>query len=226
MLPARRSAVLSDRSAGAGAAGRRSSVVELSRLLKKAIRPITPTTAIATARRVPASLRMAAPIQARVASPARMGIPGDPHDERIASLHEATLAQAGTPLEFFDAHTHLGHHDPDGYTATPAEIVAGLDRGGQQRALIFPMQEPGGYPVANDAAIAAARESGGRLEALARIDPKTGEAAALAEARRCLEAGARGFKLHPRSDAFDLPHPVVEQIVALAGEHRAPVLFH
>ena len=49
---------------------------------------------------------------------------------------------------------------------------------------------------------------------------------ALAEARRCLEAGASGFKLHPRSDAFGLPHPVVEEVVALAHERRAPVLFH
>ena len=45
---------------------------------------------------------------------------------------------------------------------------------------------------------------------------------AVAEARRCLEAGARGFKLHPRSDAFGLPHPVVEEVVALAHERRAP----
>jgi hypothetical protein len=49
---------------------------------------------------------------------------------------------------------------------------------------------------------------------------------ALDEARRCLEAGALGFKLHPRSDEFQLPHPAVEQVVALAHEARAPVLFH
>lgn len=154
-----------------------------------------------------------------------MAIPGDPHDEAIAGLHAAALASAGVELDFFDAHTHLGHNDPDGYEATPEEIVAGLDRAGQRRALIFPMQEPGGYPPANDAAIAAARDSGGRLQALARVDPNTGDAA-LAEAQRCLAAGARGVKLHPRSDAFTMPHPVVERIVALAHEHRAPVLFH
>jgi uncharacterized protein len=60
--------------------------------------------------------------------------------------------------------------------------------------------------------------------ALARIAPNTDDA--LAEAQRCLDAGARGFKLHPRSDAFGLPHPVVEEVVALAHERRAPVLFH
>ena len=41
-----------------------------------------------------------------------------------------------------------------------------------------------------------------------------------------LEAGASGFKLHPRSDAFALPHPVVEEVVALAHERRRLVLFH
>ena len=60
--------------------------------------------------------------------------------------------------------------------------------------------------------------------ALARIAPNADDA--LAEARRCLDAGASGFKLHPRSDAFGLPHPVVEEVVALAHERRAPVLFH
>jgi hypothetical protein len=74
-------------------------------------------------------------------------------------------------------------------------------------------------------ALAAARDSGGRLTALARLDPNTGDAA-LAEGERTLAAGAAGFKLHPRSDAFDMPHPVVDRIVALAHEHRAPVLFH
>jgi predicted TIM-barrel fold metal-dependent hydrolase len=154
-----------------------------------------------------------------------MTVPGEPHDEPLAPLHERALADAGVALDFFDAHTHLGHNDPDGFEATPQEILAGLDRGGQRRALIFPMQEPGGYPPANDAAIAAARDSGGRLQALARLDPNRG-AEALDEAGRTLAAGAVGFKLHPRSDAFDMPHPVVEQIVALAHEHRAPVLFH
>ena len=154
-----------------------------------------------------------------------MAIPGEPFDDCMSELHDAALARAGVTLDFFDAHTHLGHADPDGYTATPEEIVAGLDRGGQRRALIFPMQEPDGYAGPNDRAIAAAHGSGGRLEALARIDPKLGEAA-LVEAKRCLAAGARGFKLHPRSDAFDMPHPVVERVVALAHENRAPVLFH
>jgi predicted TIM-barrel fold metal-dependent hydrolase len=127
-------------------------------------------------------------------------------------------------VAWFDAHTHIGENDPDGRKATAEEIIGGLDAAGHQRALVFAMHEPDGYTAANDATLAAAAASGGRLQALARIAPN--DDGALDEARRCLEAGAKGFKLHPRSDAFVLPHPVVEEVVALADEQRAPVLFH
>ncbi|UJA21188.1 amidohydrolase family protein [Thermoleophilia bacterium SCSIO 60948] len=122
----------------------------------------------------------------------------------------------------FDAHTHIGQNDPDGYRQTPAELVAGLDPIGA-RALTFPMHEPGGYPAANDFAIATAAESGGRVAALARIDPRDD---ALAEARRCLDAGAVGFKFHPRAERFGLDEPGVHAVVELASEARAPVLIH
>jgi uncharacterized protein len=128
------------------------------------------------------------------------------------------------PDDWFDAHTHIGQNDPDGRKATPEEILGGLDAAGHRRAMLFAMHEPDGYPAANDAVLRAAAASAGRFVALARIAPNAD--GAVAEAERCLEAGAIGFKLHPRSDAFGLPHPVVEQVVALAHERRAPVLFH
>src|SRR6266567_1342942 len=65
--------------------------------------------------------------------------------------------------------------------------------------------------------------SDGRLIPLCRVDPN---ADPLPEVRRCLEAGAVGVKLHPRSDEFTLPHPAVEEIAALANERRMPILFH
>ena len=127
-------------------------------------------------------------------------------------------------VRWFDAHTHIGHNDPDGYEADPQDILAGLDAAGHQRALLFAMQEPGGYPAANDAVLAACAASEGRLEALCRVDPKS--PGAVDEVHRCLAAGARGIKLHPRSDDFALPHDVVGEIVAIAAARRAPVLFH
>jgi hypothetical protein len=150
--------------------------------------------------------------------------PGEPFDELLRPLHAAHVAALPSGTEWFDAHTHIGHDDPDGFEADPEDLLAGLDRAGQHRALVFPAQEPAGYPPANDRVLEACAASNGRLRALARVDPNA--EGALDEARRCLDAGARGFKLHPRSDGFVLPHPVVEQVVALAGEARVAVLFH
>jgi uncharacterized protein len=152
-----------------------------------------------------------------------MPVNGSDFDARLDPLYrDARAALDGA--DWFDAHTHIGHNDPDGRTATAEEIIAGLDQAGHRRALVFAMHEPDGYGPANDQVLRDAAASGGRLVPLARVSPHHDDA--LAEARRCVEAGARGFKLHPRSDEFALPHPAVEQVVALADEHRMPVLFH
>ena len=127
-------------------------------------------------------------------------------------------------LEWFDAHTHIGQNDPDGLRATPEEILDGLDEAGHSRALLFPMHEPGGYREANDAVLAACEASGGRFVALGRVSPHAEDA--VAEAERCLQAGARGVKLHPRSDVFGLPHPAVGEVAALVAEHDGVLLFH
>ena len=127
-------------------------------------------------------------------------------------------------LEWFDAHTHIGQNDPDGLRATPEEILDGLDEAGHSRALLFPMHEPGGYREANDAVLAACAASGGRFVALGRVSPHAEDA--VAEAERCLQAGARGVKLHPRSDAFGLPHPAVGEVAARVAEHDGVLLFH
>lgn len=152
-----------------------------------------------------------------------MPVNGSDFDPRLLPVYLDGREVLGDAA-WFDAHTHIGHNDPDGRKATAEEIIGGLDAAGHQRALVFAMQEPDGYAAANDAVLDAAAASQGRLLALARIAPNAD--GALDEARRCLERGARGFKLHPRSDAFALPHPVVDEVVALAHELRAPVLFH
>ena len=152
-----------------------------------------------------------------------MPINGSVVDPRLAPVYFTGYDELAAPL-WFDAHTHMGHNDPDGRAATAAEIIEGLDVARHDRALLFAMHEPDGYPAANDAVMEACAASEGRLLPLSRIAPNA--EGALAEAERCLAAGTRGFKLHPRSDAFGLPHPVVEQVVALAHEARAPVLFH
>jgi hypothetical protein len=69
----------------------------------------------------------------------------------------------------------------------------------------------------------AAARSGGRVVAFCRVDPRRD---AVAEARRCLDAGAVGIKLHPRAEHFTLAEPAVRGLVALAHERRVPILIH
>ena len=144
-----------------------------------------------------------------------MPVNGATFDPRLDGLYRDGRDLLGD-TEWFDAHTHIGQNDPDGRKATAEEIIGGLDQAGHQRALVFAMHEPDGYGPANDAVLAATAASGGRLVPLARVSPHHEDA--VAEAKRCLDAGARGFKLHPRSDEFALPHPAVDEIVALADE--------
>jgi uncharacterized protein len=125
-------------------------------------------------------------------------------------------------LDLFDAHTHIGTADPDGARQTPEQLLAVLGSAGA-RGVVFPLHEPDGYPLANDRVLEAAAGSGGRLTAFCRVDPR---ADAIREAGRCLDAGAKGIKLHPRAERFTLSEPAVRDIVALAHERRVPVLIH
>jgi uncharacterized protein len=126
-------------------------------------------------------------------------------------------------LELFDAHTHLGQNDPDGMRQSPDELLAGLRAAHARGCFVFPMHEPDGYPPANDMVLETAAASNGLLVPFCRVNPHDG---ALAEAERCLAAGAKGIKLHPRAEQFTLDHPAVRQIVALADERSLPVLIH
>jgi len=71
--------------------------------------------------------------------------------------------------------------------------------------------------------LAAAADSDGLLVPFCRVDP---HADPVPEARRCLDAGARGIKLHPRAEGFTLDHPQVRALVALAHDRSLPVLIH
>jgi hypothetical protein len=124
--------------------------------------------------------------------------------------------------DLVDAHTHIGSNDPDGYRCSRAELVEALEGIGA-RAIVFPMHEPDGYPAANDMVLAEAEAAEGRLFPFCRLDPGDSP---LDEARRCLDAGARGIKLHPRAERFNLDHPKLDAVFALAHERRLPILCH
>jgi hypothetical protein len=143
-------------------------------------------------------------------------------DAILRPWFEALMDEAGRP-QLFDAHTHFGQNDPDTFRQTPDELLTALGSVGA-RGLVFAMHEPDGYPRANDAVLEAVAASDGRLAALCRVQPRTG--GALEEARRCMDLGAVGIKLHPRAEGFAMDEPAVRDLVALAHERRAIVLMH
>jgi predicted TIM-barrel fold metal-dependent hydrolase len=151
-----------------------------------------------------------------------------PH-ERARALVEAYDAELEAELpenvELFDAHTHLGH-DIDGMRGRYEELTEILDRYRFTGAFVFCMDEHDREPafrVPNDRTLAHAQRSDGRLVPFARLDLA---AHPLEEAKRALDLGARGIKLHPRSQAFALDDERLEPIFALAAERSVPILIH
>src|SRR5688500_19779186 len=90
------------------------------------------------------------------------------------------LAEDVGGLALYDAHTHVGANDPDGFTQTPEQLLRALG-GADARGVVFPMHEPGGYRDANDFVIEAAGASGDVVVPYCRVDPRDG---ARAEATR------------------------------------------
>jgi len=125
----------------------------------------------------------------------------------------------------FDVHTHLGN-DIDGMVGSYDELSSVLDRFGFEGAFMFCLDEHDREPaftVPNDRTLAHAERSQGRLVPFVRLDLTTQP---LEEARRCLDLGARGIKLHPRAQAFALSDERLQPIFALAVERDVPILIH
>jgi predicted TIM-barrel fold metal-dependent hydrolase len=141
--------------------------------------------------------------------------------ELFQSFFESSVGALGG-VDLFDAHTHTGSNDPDGRTFSLDELVETMSSAGS-RAVFFTMHEPSGYPAANDRVLAEAERADGRLVPFCRVNPHDD---APAEARRSLDNGARGIKLHPRAEQFTLDHPAVGDLFALAEERGVPILVH
>jgi hypothetical protein len=127
--------------------------------------------------------------------------------------------------EVIDAHTHLGL-DEDGRSLSVSELLAQLDAAQARRACVFPLHDPErkpAYRVPNDRVLAWAAESEQRLVPFCRLDPAEEP---IAEAERCLAAGARGIKLHPRAQGFAFDGPEMQEVFELAEDARVPILIH
>jgi predicted TIM-barrel fold metal-dependent hydrolase len=144
----------------------------------------------------------------------------------LVQAYDAELeAELPDGVELFDAHTHLGH-DIDGTRGRYEELTAMLDRYRFGGAFVFCMDEHDREPafcVPNDRTLSFAERSGGRLIPFVRLDLA---AQPLEEARRALDRGAQGIKLHPRSQAFALDDERLGPIFELAVERSVPILIH
>jgi len=145
---------------------------------------------------------------------------------RLLSGYDEELRRAiPEGAELFDAHVHVGR-DIDGFVAPYDELISFLGRYGVGRAFAFCMDEPDREPAfraANDRTLAAAERSGGVLIPFVRLDLAQEP---IEEATRCLDLGARGIKLHPRSQGFLLNDERLAPVFALAAERRVPILIH
>jgi len=144
----------------------------------------------------------------------------------IVETYDADLrAELPEGVLLFDAHTHLGD-DIDGTHGRYEELNAILDRYGFAGAFVFCMDEHDREPafcVPNDRTLAYAERAEGRLMPFVRLDLTERP---LEEARRALELGAKGIKLHPRAQAFALDDERLGPIFELAVERSVPILIH
>jgi len=143
----------------------------------------------------------------------------------VESYDAALRSELPEGVLLFDAHTHLGS-DIDGMRGVFEELTAVLDRYGFARAFVFCMDEHDREPafcVPNDRTLSHAERSGRRLVPFVRLDLTERP---LEEARRCLDRGAQGIKLHPRAQAFALDDERLGPIFELAVERAVPILIH
>ena len=143
----------------------------------------------------------------------------------VASWEEELRRELPENAYLFDVHTHLGN-DIDGMVGSYDELIGLLDRYGFRGAFMFCLDEPDREPAftaPNDRTLAHAERSEGRLVPFVRLDLT---AQPLEEARRCLDLGARGIKLHPRAQAFALSDERLQPVFALAVERDVPILIH
>lgn len=128
-----------------------------------------------------------------------------------------------------DFHTHLDERWLHVKAASPADMIAALDRHGVEIACVFTIM--GFYEdcrAHNDALLERANFRPDRLIPFVTVDPKVG-AAAVDELERCLENPRfRGVKFHPWLQAFasSMLQDTMRQILRVAGRYQVPVLFH
>jgi predicted TIM-barrel fold metal-dependent hydrolase len=145
--------------------------------------------------------------------------------ELVARYDEEVGRLVPSGAAVFDAHLHLGR-DIDGMVGDYDELERLMSRYGISRAFMFCLDEPDRHPAfraANDRTLAYAEQAGGRLVPFVRLDLNESP---IEEAERCLDAGAKGIKLHPRAQGFHATDERLGPVFELAAARRVPILIH
>jgi uncharacterized protein len=101
-----------------------------------------------------------------------------------------------------------------------------MDRYGISRCNVFCLDEPDRHPgfrAGNDRTLEFAARSNGRMIPYVRLDLTEDP---IDEAKRGLDLGARGIKLHPRAQKFMLDDERLAPVFAISAERRVPILIH
>jgi len=129
-----------------------------------------------------------------------------------------------------DAHNHLGGPDKgDGMSQNVDEMIARMDAVGVDMSVVFPFNDakPGvSFSSSNDRTYIATAQHPDRLIGYARLDPNYGDMA-VQEAKRCIELGLVGIKLHPTAQQFSIDDPTVYKIAAHVADVSPdiPIIF-
>ncbi len=117
----------------------------------------------------------------------------------------------------------------DARLATAEELLASMDEAEVETSIVlgFAWSEHELCVEHNDYLLEAAAGSGGRLIPFCTLQPRAGEAA-LEEAGRCADGGARGLgELRPESQGYRLDESNAGALLAdIGGRHGFVLLFH
>lgn len=121
-------------------------------------------------------------------------------------------------------HLHLGR-SKDGASLTLAQIQKVMDTYGISRAVVFAIDEKDAGPVyeKTNARVFQSAQGRSRLIPFGRLNTQPHEKA-FRELRNCQQRGARGIKLHPRSEKFSPKN--AEVLIDEIERMRLPVILH
>jgi len=145
-------------------------------------------------------------------------------DELIAiDTHVHVHAESSGNAADEAARKYFGYTDA---TLAPRDI-AEYYRARKIGCIVFSVDErtTGRPMVPNDEVLALAAENADVMIAFSSVDPTRG-AEAVAEAKRLIKAGTRGFKLHPPLQQFRSNDRAVYPFYEVINEAHLPVIFH